>query len=75
MDAQGRFSPSAAAVVLNHGMGQITRAGEQHGPREMAEFTNAIQKCIMENTRLGIPVMFHEESLHGHLAPKGTHFP
>lgn len=75
VDARGRFSPTAAAPVLVHGMGQITRSGEGHGPREMAEFTNAIQKYILENTRLGIPVMFHEESLHGHVAPKGTHFP
>ena len=43
-------------------------------PREMAELTNAIQKFFLENSRLGIPVIFHEECLHGHAAPAGTSF-
>jgi len=75
MDANGNFAPDKAAAVLRYGMGQITRPSERKGPREMAEFTNAVQRWVMENTRLGIPVMFHEECLHGHAAPKGTHFP
>src|SRR5689334_20923875 len=75
MDDHGNFSPEKAGAVLKNGMGQITRPSEQKGPRQMAEFTNAIQKWVMENTRLGIPVMFHEECLHGHAAPKGTSYP
>src|SRR5437764_13277394 len=75
MDGQGNFSPEKARDVLKYGMGQITRPSEQKGPRAMAEFTNAIQKWVMENTPLGIPVMFHEECLHGHAAPKGTSYP
>ena len=39
------------------------------------EFVNAVQKWLVENTRLGIPAMTHEEALHGLAAPKGTHFP
>jgi beta-glucosidase len=74
-DDQGNFSPDKARDVLNYGMGQITRPSEKKGPRAMAEFTNAIQKWVMENTRLGIPIMFHEECLHGHAAPKGTSYP
>jgi beta-glucosidase len=45
------------------------------GPKEMAEFTNTVQKWIMENTRLNIPVMFHEEALHGLATSKATSFP
>src|SRR5438876_2221138 len=41
----------------------------------MAEFTNTLQKWVKENTRLGIPVLFHEECLHGHAALKGTSYP
>jgi len=41
----------------------------------MAELTNAIQKFFIENSRLGIPVFFHEECLHGHAARDGTSFP
>ena len=45
------------------------------GPRENAVFVNAVQKWLVENTRLGIPALTHEEALHGLTAPKGTSFP
>ena len=41
----------------------------------MAELTNAIQRFFVEESRLGIPVIFHEECLHGHAAKDGTSFP
>ena len=41
----------------------------------MAELTNAIQKFFIENSRLGIPMIFHEECLHGHAAREATSFP
>jgi len=78
-DEKGAFLPERAQVTLKNGLGQVSRPSEHPGgsggPREMAELTNAIQKWVKENTRLGIPVMFHEECLHGHAAPKGTAFP
>jgi beta-glucosidase len=40
-----------------------------------AELANEIQKYAIENTRLGIPVMFIEEGLHGYLGTGGTVFP
>ena len=43
-------------------------------PGTMAELTNAIQKFFVENSRLKIPVIFHEECLHGHAAIDGTSF-
>jgi len=43
--------------------------------RGMAELTNDIQRFFLEHSRLGIPVIFHEECLHGHAAPGGTSFP
>lgn len=75
VDEQGTFLPERAAVLLKNGVGEISRPSEKRGPREMAEFTNTLQKWIKENTRLGIPVLFHEECLHGHAAPKGTSYP
>ncbi|MBI3474356.1 MAG: glycoside hydrolase family 3 C-terminal domain-containing protein [Acidobacteria bacterium] len=69
------FQPDRAAVLLKDGLGQMSRPSEQRGPREMAEFTNTLQKWILEHTRLGIPVLFHEECLHGHAAPMGTSYP
>jgi beta-glucosidase len=83
-DAAGRFVPANAKALIGHGIGQISRPSEIAGPaagrpvrppRDHAEFVNAVQKWVIENTRLGIPVMFHEEALHGLAAPGGTHFP
>jgi beta-glucosidase len=72
----GAFVPERAAVLLKDGLGQMSRPSEvTAGPREEAELTNTIQKWMKENTRLGIPVLFHEECLHGHVAPKGTSYP
>jgi beta-glucosidase len=75
VDEHGGFLPERAAVVLKNGLGQMSRPSEQRGPRAMAEFTNTMQKWMKENTRLGIPVLFHEECLHGHAALKGTSYP
>ena len=75
VDDKGAFVPEHAAVLLKYGLGEMSRPSERRGPREMAEFTNTMQKWLKENTRLGIPILFHEECLHGHAAPKGTSFP
>jgi beta-glucosidase len=75
VDEKGNFLPERAAVLMKNGLGQISRPSEGRGPREMAEFTNTVQKWMKEHTRLGIPVMFHDECLHGHVAIKGTSYP
>jgi beta-glucosidase len=75
VDEKGAFSPEHAAVLLKYGLGEMSRPSEARGPGEMAEFTNLIQKWLKDNTRLGIPILFHEECLHGHAAPKGTSYP
>jgi beta-glucosidase len=83
-DAQGRFDASKAQAVLGHGIGEVSRPSEIAGPadgrpvrspRDQAIFVNAVQRWLIENTRLGIPAMFHEEALHGLTADRGTHFP
>ena len=45
---------------LKHGLGQVARQQERKGPREGAAYANATQKYLVENTRLGIPAIFHE---------------
>ncbi len=75
VDEKGVFLPDRAAVLLKNGLGEISRPGEGHGPRASAEYTNVIQEWMKENTRLGIPVLFHDECLHGHVAPKATSYP
>ena len=79
-DDNGNFdlAKAKAAFKDRNGLGQVGRpsdAGKGLGPRQMAETTNAIQKFFLENSRLGIPVVFHEECLHGHAAIGGTSFP
>ncbi len=80
VDAEGNFNlkKARAAFKHGHGLGQVGRpsdAGKGKNAREMAELTNAIQKFFIENSRLGIPVMFHEECLHGHAGTDSTSFP
>jgi beta-glucosidase len=80
VDEQGNFDPQKARAnfKLRLGLGQVGRpsdAGGGRNARAMAELTNAIQKFFVENSRLGIPVIFHEECLHGHAAIDGTSFP
>ena len=52
------------------GIGHITRLGGSTNlrPAEMAETANAIQRFLLEETRLGIPAIIHEECLHGLIA-------
>ncbi len=74
-DARGRFDPARAPAWLRTGIGRIERPSDGHGAREEAEFTNAIQRWTRENTRLGIPLIFHEEALHGLQGREATSFP
>jgi len=80
VDAEGNFDFAKARKAFRHGhgIGQVGRPSDAGGGKDargMAELTNAIQKFFVENSRLGIPVIFHEECLHGHAAPGGTSFP
>jgi beta-xylosidase len=87
LDATGNFDlkKARAAFKKSHGLGQVGRpsdagsvpsdAGVGKNARETAELANAIQKFFIEHSRLGIPVMFHEECLHGHAAIGATSFP
>ncbi|MDZ7317338.1 MAG: glycoside hydrolase family 3 C-terminal domain-containing protein [candidate division KSB1 bacterium] len=78
--SDGAFDEEKAKPLLANGMGIVcrpseTRLGPNLGPRKNAEFANAIQRFAVEKTRLGIPILFHEEALHGQQAPGATNFP
>ncbi len=80
VDADGRFDPvkARAAFKKGNGLGQVGRlsdAGSGLDARGMAEVANDIQRFFLEESRLGIPVIIHEECLHGHAAVDGTSFP
>lgn len=82
LNAQGDFDETKAASVLKNGLGELGRLNENAGPNssgyhpaEAAALYNKIQKFFIEKTRLGIPVMVHEESLHGQQTQDATNFP
>ncbi len=79
VDEHGNFDLQKAKAHFKQrlGLGQVGRpsdAGGGRNARGMAELTNAIQRFFLENSRLKIPVIFHEECLHGHAAVDGTSF-
>lgn len=43
--------------------------------RQTADYINAAQRWAVEETRLGIPIIMHEEALHGYTARGATSFP
>ena len=45
------------------------------GALDTANYVNAAQKWAVEQTRLGIPLLMHEEALHGYAAVDATCFP
>jgi beta-glucosidase len=71
------LDPAIIAEKMPHGIGQVTRIGAATGlhPRESAALMNAIQKAAVEHTRLGIPVIVHEESTGGFSQRDATAFP
>ena len=50
-------------------------AGANRNAVDTATYINAAQKWAVEKTRLGIPMIMHEEALHGLVAPGATSFP
>nr|WP_251566867.1 glycoside hydrolase family 3 N-terminal domain-containing protein [Erythrobacter sp. 3-20A1M] len=80
------FNAEKASARYPDGLGFFTRPSDKLGagsprvtpPRSIAEsivYVNALQTWARENTRLGIPVLTHEESLHGLAARDATSFP
>lgn len=53
----------------------VVRRMSARTPSETVRLTNAVQKWMIEETRLGIPTLFHEEGLHGFQARYATAFP
>ena len=76
-----RFTGNSDADViydrLKHGLGQITRPLGTHNvePAVGVRALNRLQKFLIEDTRLGIPTISHEECLSGLMAAGATLFP
>jgi len=81
-----QFDEAKAKARYPYGIGQVTRPSDRKGPvsprlarlrdaRETVALVNAIQHWAINDTRLGIPVLFHEEGLHGYATMDATNFP
>ena len=68
---------AAFGRYLCDGIGQVTRvAGTlNQPPQRSAEICNAIQRYLLEETRLGIPAIFHDECLTSFMSLQATVFP
>lgn len=75
-----RLNEAVVKPMLANGLGTFSFLDEflgmsAGGPREGAERRNLLQNWVLKNTRLGIPIMFHGEALHGPAIKGGTAFP
>ncbi|WP_407641592.1 glycoside hydrolase family 3 N-terminal domain-containing protein [Aurantiacibacter zhengii] len=80
------FDAAKASERYPDGIGFFTRPADQGGPgsprvtpfrsiEDSIRYINEVQRWAREETRLGIPVLAHEESLHGFAARDATSFP
>ncbi len=72
-----QLDPAKAAKIMSLGIGQITRVGgaSSLAPAEAAAVANKIQRYLVEETRLGIPAIVHEECCSGYMTRDATCFP
>jgi beta-glucosidase len=77
LQTQGELDQKKIEEKFKHGLGQITRiAGASTlDPVSAAKAANRLQKFLIENTRLGIPAIVHEECCSGAMILGGTMFP
>ncbi|MFN8038200.1 MAG: glycoside hydrolase family 3 N-terminal domain-containing protein [Acidimicrobiales bacterium] len=80
--APSQFSFGSEAIgdlgeAMAHGMGQITRplGSQPIDPVDGVRIVNEIQRRLVEETRLGIPAICHEECLTGAMFLGATSFP
>ena len=78
---KGQINEAMAKKIAANGLGtyafldEFTGTGDSASPRVGAQHRNLLQAWVLKNTRLGIPIMFHGEALHGAVRPGATIFP
>ncbi|MGF7149345.1 beta-glucosidase [Sphingomonas zeicaulis] len=86
LDDKLQLDPAKLRARFPNGLGQFARPSDAKGggsprlvpgrdPRQTVALVNALQRWAVGETRLGIPVLFHEEGLHGYAALGATSFP
>lgn len=85
-DDRLQLDPAKLQAKFPNGLGHFARPSDAKGavsprvapgrtPRQTVALVNALQKWATTQTRLGIPILFHEEGLHGYAAVGATSFP
>ena len=77
-DGIGQFarpSDKRGVAQTNAGAAGASAGTVNRDARDTAEYVNAAQRWAVERTRLGIPILMHEEALHGYVARGATSFP
>ncbi|MEN9968311.1 MAG: hypothetical protein RIR94_483, partial [Bacteroidota bacterium] len=73
--SDGIFGIQLFASALSDPNQQILNYTSSNTNLELIARANAIQKHFTENTRLGIPIIFFDEGLHGLVRAQATSFP
>jgi beta-glucosidase len=71
LDTTGQFKADDSTTIFK----ALFREDSTITPHDAAVLRNAIQRYEMEKTRLGIPVLFQGEGLHGFMENGSTSFP
>lgn len=71
LDSTGQYQPEEAATVFR----SLYNVNSKISLHDVAVLRNAAQRFEMEKSRLGIPVMFLGEGLHGFMENGSTSFP
>jgi beta-glucosidase len=73
----GALAPDKAEELMRHGLGHVTRVSGASNldSGAAARVANSIQEFLVNETRLGIPAIIHEEICSGLMARDSTVFP
>ncbi len=76
-DENDNFIGVQDTAILIHGIGSFGTMSlwQTHSHRQRAQRINSIQRYMIEKSRLGIPLFFFGEALHGFMADGATSFP
>jgi beta-glucosidase len=70
-----RPSDKRGVSQANAGAAGASAGAVNRDAHDTVQYVNAAQHWAVEHTRLGIPILMHEEALHGYVARGATSFP
>lgn len=73
----GKFSIEKCRELIPHGIGHFCQfsSGLAMSPEELRDFVRQVQNYLMNETKLGLPAIFHEEAITGFATQGATTFP